>query len=343
MRWPGPNRLRGWAEHIINRVAPGPRLLLYHRIATLPTDPQLLAVTPERFAEHLDLLRRHCTVLPLSELVGLREKGRASSRMVAITFDDGYADNLYEAKRLLDQARFPATAYVATGTLNTSLEFWWDELERLLLVPRSLPEELHLCLSGEHTVTMLGDCNKYGECRWKELRNWNVQCPETPTPRHTLYRLLCQRLRTETPLVREETLTKLRQQTGFAKSGRASHRAMTSEELRRLATGRVEIGGHTVTHTRLSSLCVQEQREEICGGLQFLQRVLGRPITHFSYPFGNRGDFSNETINILKEMGILHACTTCAMRLRSRHDNYALPRHVVRNWTGDQFMHWLKT
>src|SRR5450759_1063203 len=54
---------------------PAGLVLLYHRIAVLDSDPQRLAVTPQHFARHLELLREYCHPMPLRELVeGVRDK-----------------------------------------------------------------------------------------------------------------------------------------------------------------------------------------------------------------------------------------------------------------------------
>src|SRR5258707_784388 len=94
-------------------------VLLYHRIARIERDPWSLCVTPEHFAEHLDVLRAWRRVR--LDQIG---SGRLS---VAITFDDGYADNLHEAARLLIRSDTPATFFLATGYLGGAREFWWDE------------------------------------------------------------------------------------------------------------------------------------------------------------------------------------------------------------------------
>lgn len=105
----------------------GALVLLYHRVADLPSDPWSLAVTPRRFAEHLEVLCAMARPVPLRTAA----EGRAPRRAVAVTFDDGYADNLYAAKPLLEFWGVPATVFVTTGGLDDGRELWWDELERV--------------------------------------------------------------------------------------------------------------------------------------------------------------------------------------------------------------------
>jgi peptidoglycan/xylan/chitin deacetylase (PgdA/CDA1 family) len=106
-------------------------ILLYHRVAELESDPQRLAVTPAHFEEHLRVLRGTCTPIELADVPRLLRAARLPKRPVAITFDDGYRDNLHEAKPLLERDGVPATVFVASGYVGREREFWWDELDRL--------------------------------------------------------------------------------------------------------------------------------------------------------------------------------------------------------------------
>jgi peptidoglycan/xylan/chitin deacetylase (PgdA/CDA1 family) len=99
-------------------------VLLYHRVAVTDVDSWRIAVHPERFAEHVELIATRFRVRPLVDLLDARDAA------VAVTFDDGYRDNLYVAKPLLERHDVPATVFVVSGYLDSGLDFWWDVLER---------------------------------------------------------------------------------------------------------------------------------------------------------------------------------------------------------------------
>jgi peptidoglycan/xylan/chitin deacetylase (PgdA/CDA1 family) len=79
------------------------------------------SATPALFAAHLDWLAEHCDVLPLSQIVERmgRTPGENSGRpAVAITFDDGYADNYEYAMPLLATRDLTATFFLTVGLVE---------------------------------------------------------------------------------------------------------------------------------------------------------------------------------------------------------------------------------
>ena len=90
-------------------------ILLYHRIAECRPDPHLLCVSPKHFAAHLEIIQRWGTPLALRDLTAGLRAGRIPARSVALTFDDGYADNLTQALPLLERAHMPATIYASAS------------------------------------------------------------------------------------------------------------------------------------------------------------------------------------------------------------------------------------
>src|SRR5262245_38128283 len=115
------------------RLAARAVILMYHRIADVPLAPWSMCVAPEHFAAHLLMLRQYAIPMSLNQLAHAYHAGNLPQRAVAITFDDGYADNLHHAKPLLERYGIPATVFVTTGYVGSTREFWWDELERVLL------------------------------------------------------------------------------------------------------------------------------------------------------------------------------------------------------------------
>src|SRR5207245_11375101 len=128
-----------------------------------------------------------CRVLSYRELLTARRASAVPARAVAITFDDGYLDNLEHAKPALEAAAAPALIYIPTGYVGESRRFWWDELERLLLYPGTLPDVLTLDIAGAAHTWPLGDHAPYGEAEFERFRNWNVLDKTIPTPRHAAY------------------------------------------------------------------------------------------------------------------------------------------------------------
>lgn len=101
-------------------------ILLYHRVAEAAFDPWGLCVPADRFREHLAMLAAERCVLPLDDLVSRLANGDTRRFATAITFDDGYADNLAVAAPLLAEAGLHATLFVTTGAVGAET-FAWDE------------------------------------------------------------------------------------------------------------------------------------------------------------------------------------------------------------------------
>ena len=69
---------------------------------------------------------------------------------MAVTFDDGYLDNILNAKPILEKFEIPATVFVCAGMIGRDGELWWDQLERALLLTKKLPNWLELDVNGQH-------------------------------------------------------------------------------------------------------------------------------------------------------------------------------------------------
>jgi peptidoglycan/xylan/chitin deacetylase (PgdA/CDA1 family) len=316
----------------------GPLILLYHRVTTLDADPQLLAVGPENFAAHLSVLEEIARPMPLSDLVSAARAGQDVHDAFAITFDDGYEDNLLTASPILREQRVTATIFVATAGLNSRHEFFWDDLDRIFLQPNCLPGSLNLQVGSTAWQIDLGDDATLSTADAVQHRHWNVTLTETPTTRHRAYRELCGLLHGSPTQRRQHLLEQIREWSGLGSEVRATHRMLSESQLKHLAQDElIEIGAHTITHPLLSAETPEIQQREIRGSKTALESILNRSITSFSYPFGGRRDYTPDTIAAVRDAGFEYACSNFPGPITASLDPFQLPRVLVRDWPAQEF------
>lgn len=283
-----------------------PLVLMYHRIADDANDPFGIVVHPLRFREHLRRLAALTEVVPLGDLA---RPGSERPR-VAVTFDDGYVDNLDNALPELERAGACATVFVIAGRIGARDECWWDQLEQIFRRgwEGARPIELEAPEHGETlTATLRCDPDTLGELHRKLLRYEPGR----------IY----------------ELLEGLRLELGLAPA-QLERRLMSPEELLRLAgSGVVEIGAHTLSHPVLSDLGVERQVEELLGSRNRLEALLRRPVTSCSYPFGAH---DATTLAIAERCGFEYALAAQPANA-SGWTRYSIPRRAVENWDGYEF------
>jgi peptidoglycan/xylan/chitin deacetylase (PgdA/CDA1 family) len=330
----GSGTLSRTARRLRNGFSPGAAILMYHRVTETDCDPWGLAVTPKHFAEHLEVLRRYFRPEPLRRLNQALGAGKRSPQTVSVTFDDGYADNLYNAKPLLERFDIAATVFVATGCIGNEHEFWWDELERVLLQPGMLPETICLRVNGNVFEQHLGESMHYSAADYGRYREWRCGS-SAPTPRHSLYYSLWTLLESLEEKEKRNVLEQLTAWSGKLTVRRSTHRTLSAAELINLGSqGLIEIGAHTVTHPFLSRLPETLQRSEIRRSKTDLETTVDSAIESFAYP---HGDYTMATVAFVREAGFVQACSTIADSVRSATDSFQLPRIAVEDWDGEEF------
>jgi peptidoglycan/xylan/chitin deacetylase (PgdA/CDA1 family) len=287
-------------------------ILIYHRIARRTFDPFDLAVSPERFAEQLAVLRRWGHPIRLEDLPGMMANGTVPRRAYVITFDDGYADNLLNAKPLLERHETPATVFAAAEYAPGGRRYWWEVVDQLLAK-----------VATKRVMLRIGT---------EEIE---------ASQRGDVHRRLAVSKRQEVDAV----ISELTVQAGVDPCFEPEDLPMTESQLRDLsASGLIDIGSHGTTHRRLAALSEKEQREEIVGAKQLLEQVLGRPVRTFAYPFGVLGsDYTELTQSIVQQAGHTCACAVFPNPVRRPQGLYGLPRCWVSDWDGDELERRLRS
>jgi peptidoglycan/xylan/chitin deacetylase (PgdA/CDA1 family) len=305
------------------QVHGGALILGYHRISSSPGALEAVCVSPENFAEHLDELRKHTHPIRLSKLVQHLKDGSLPDKSIAVTFDDGYADNLYTAKPLLEKYEIPATVFICTGYMGK--EFWWDELQRLVMASQTDPHRLHVRVGGK-------------QFDWHKA----TVSPEEGQPalREEFCRALYQFLLSLDVEDQNQAMGVIRCWSEEPTPGIPGPRAVSEEELLRLVDGGlIEMGAHTRHHPMLPRLSFERQKEEIQSSKRDLEALLGEKIAGFSYPNGRA---TVDAKRLVREMGFTYACTSLHDVVSPGSDVYELTRFWQKEVDGDKFMKGLR-
>jgi peptidoglycan/xylan/chitin deacetylase (PgdA/CDA1 family) len=296
-----------------------PAIVMYHRVATVARDPWELCVSPANFREQVRQMRRHRRILPLGDLVALVRERRLPPRAVALTFDDGYRDNLVSAAPVLAEFGAPATLFLATGPMRDQRGYWWDVLTAMVL--DAPPIKAQLRIGSEQVTIALGLPEPHDD----PAIPWGAWQPPR-TARQALYVSLWSRIR---PLPPEEI------DLAMAELGRllpveVRHEdgPMTAQEVGKLlASSPVSLGCHTVDHPDLPAMPPEGVREQLASGKAEVEALSGREARGFAYPYGLH---DRRVADQVGAAGFAYACTTRAGSLREP-DMLSLPRVQARD------------
>jgi peptidoglycan/xylan/chitin deacetylase (PgdA/CDA1 family) len=322
VRIPGVKSAKTFSRWVRARILGGALILGYHRVANVTSDEYEVCITPKHFAEHMEMLNKYTHPIGLAELVQCLKAGSLPPKAVALTFDDGYADNLYEAKPILEKYGIPATIFICTGYLGK--EFWWDELERLIMSSQSDLGALRLVV-GEKSF------------EWNQP---NISPEVDLDVRSKFHRILYHFLIGLGVEAQNQAMNIIRNWSGRSSSESSSTRSIGPEELLQLANSRlIEIGAHTRYHPMLPRLSLERQREEIVSSKHDLEALLGRQVGGFSYPNGRA---TGDAKLIVREAGFDYACTSLHDVVKSGHDLHELTRFWQKDVDGNKFLQSLR-
>jgi peptidoglycan/xylan/chitin deacetylase (PgdA/CDA1 family) len=294
---------------ILRRLAPSRRvgILRYHAICdergydyASPT----ICISPDAFRAHVEYLAAHYQVLPLDEVVRRFSEDRGlPENAVAITFDDGYADNL-QAARVLHEHGLTATFFLTAGCLAGEAPFWVAEVRyHLLHAPYGL---LRLDAPDGPMDLMLSD--------WRS--------------REVAIRQVTRLIKSHSLDVRDRMLAALRVASGLSFPTNYMLNWTQVSEMRRLG---MSLAAHTLTHPNLPNAGLTTAADEIAGSKRRLEHELGECVRLFSYPNGGAERYYTPAIQrLVADAGFAAATTSRNGFADARSDLYALERIEVQ-------------
>ena len=304
------NELTQYTKNIFYKKVNQSLVLLYHRINKLDTSHFSLTVTPKRFEEQIKYLNDRFNIISLSKLISQLKNSEVKNNSIVITIDDGYNDNLYYAKPILEKYNVPATVFVTAGMLGR--EFWWDELERIIQINHSdIYKKLELNIKGKEFSWIIKNSLETKRV-YKELHNL---------------------LKYTTEEERSQKFKEIWRWTSTSRTERVLYKALTADEVKKLASGGlIEIGAHTLTHPCLSCEPLEVQKYQIEKSKGVLEKILGYEVKIFSYPFGTSLDINREIIELTKKAGYESAIAFEQGLVHNNSDPYRIPRYSIQNW-----------
>jgi peptidoglycan/xylan/chitin deacetylase (PgdA/CDA1 family) len=242
--------------------------------------------------------------------------GTAPNGSVAITFDDGYADNLEPLRAL----GLPVTLFAATGHIASGRRFFWDEAARVILGPGPRPARLRLAIEGRRF-----------EARMR-----------TAAEREAMFRHLHGLIQPRSRDVIDSVLTQLMDWAASPYEPPEATRLMTQAELTSLAQAGVTIGAHTRDHLNLAHQGDEIVAAEVTGSRDDVAAWTGQPPRGFSYPFGiPRHDVGPTARRVVESAGFAYAVVNQPVAVMPGADRYMLPRLFAPNLPGSEFAAWL--
>lgn len=207
-------------------------------------------------------------------------------RFAAFTLDDGYRDNRDHALPVFREFAAPCAVYAVTDFAEGTGRLWWVALERVVANASEIEVEI-----GGRLTRMAARTAAQKQAAFDVLHDWVRALPGE----HDVLRevgSLCARYGVDESAICRELCMSWDELKGFA------------------ADPLVTIGAHTITHPNLAKQSEQVALNELRTSRERLEAVLGRPVQHLAYPYGDRNAAGPREFALAGAAGFKTAVTT---------------------------------
>ncbi|MGH8581626.1 MAG: polysaccharide deacetylase family protein [Gammaproteobacteria bacterium] len=264
----------------------GAAVLNFHRLLDdaegLPFKGPTVQTPVRLFEDVMAMLAGYYAVVPLHEIVEhLVAREPFARDSIAVTFDDGYEDNLRLGLPILARYRIPATIFLATAFIDHAEVLWTERLEQALRTT----------------------CKDFVDVERLGLSYREPRLPlSTPEQRRQGNRVLGDLLKGHDAEGISRALKQLESQLEVDPRGYAQ-RMLTWPQVRELDAAGIEIGAHGVSHTIMTRLDFSSACAEMRLSKAAIESKLQRPVRHFAFPNGRAEDFSEPLRLAARDLG----------------------------------------
>src|SRR6516164_242217 len=281
-------------------------ILMYHSVLE---DPGQVASSLGRmihgrrvFQDQMELLAKEFNPVTLDHVLRfIRGEEDLPHRAVAVTFDDGYADNYDVALPILEQVGVPAAFYATVDCVENRRLPW--------------PSRLRFAFFTTLKSAWRDDTGKV----------WPLS---TLQQRSESYLAACDRLAQLAGEQQVKLILRIESDLGRTLPKQCGQWMLTWGQLRGLAQKGHIVGSHTMTHPNLAYLGVADARWELVESKRRLELQIGQTVAHFSYPCpALTPNWSDVTTEESRCAGFQTAVTTSS-GLVDRYDNPLALRRI---------------
>jgi peptidoglycan/xylan/chitin deacetylase (PgdA/CDA1 family) len=264
-------------------------VLLLHRVGGTRELPEPLSIPPDVFRTLVNAAAHRYVIASWQACVDSSRRRRGRPH-IALTFDDGYRDNVRRAWPVVRDAGATATFFVVTGFMDGTEVPWWEVVAAY-----------HDALGAPFPRNRAGEAT-YGDAAETEIKRLKSM-------QYTTFRRRVAEMTAELP---RDALPPVE--------------VMSWDDVRQLAAEGAEIGAHGVTHAMLINCTDAEIDAELRGCRERLHAQLGREVLLFAYP---NGDCNAHLASLTAGAGYRFAFTTERRYFNSATDPLRVPRISV--------------
>ena len=281
-------------------------VLCWHNVAATPYFGGAGRDGPAGLRRQLTFLKRFSNVVGFPEAVDrLAGDGQLPMRAVAITFDDGYRDNLELAVPLLEELGLPATFFLCPELLGSRVPPWWERLAWAMINTRV-----------KQTF------------RWRDLL---VTPPGLK--RGDSVGMVSEMLKAMDERDREAAMTELLELLDPV-GGEPTTPIMDWDDARELARRGFTVGSHSQKHAILANETAEDQDFDLSQSRKELEVRTGARVDLLAYPNGTSRDFDERTVGAAVKAGYRGAATTIPGWNNAQTPAMELRRFVVNPESG---------
>lgn len=306
--------LLGWPARHRRRNRHKLLLLMYHGVVPERLDPFCWHQLPvDDFRAQLEWLREQYTVLPLTDALAALDAGTLPDHAAAITFDDGFANNVDVALPVLEAMELPATIFLPTELIGTADVPWPDRVYLALAYAQARSVDLSAQGLG---VLALGSSARRAAAIARVLGELKQRAPEDA---HLVVDVL------------ESKLGLPPEESPFSLMDWATVKRLHAHPL-------ITLAAHSRTHPILSRCSDARVADEVLGSQRDIEQRLGAAPPVFAYPNGRLIDFDQRAKDAVLEAGMSFAVSTVNGLVDGDSDPLALPRMCIGSDLGlDRF------